>query len=170
MNGGLAFSEKRDIKTLEKWASKGWLFKDFAFGGFCYKLVQGPSQELTYTMDIQSNPDADYFEIFDVAGWRHITSIGNRIHVFCAPKGTPPIYSNNEIEEGKYKDFISSLGKWSKYSLMALVICLVALNMSKLYFELLFYPLASLTLISLTAFIFSFLPYVSYKFKEKKNQ
>ncbi len=169
MNGGLAFSEKRDTKKLEKMAAKGWLFKSFAFGGFLYKLEQGQPQELCYTMDFQSKPDFGYFEIFSSAGWQHITSASGQIHVFSAPKGTAPIYSGNEIEEGKYLDITSGLGKGAVLSLLALIVFWFLMVTSKTYFSVMFYPLAILTGLSTISFVFCFMPYVAYKYKEKTN-
>lgn len=170
MNGGLAFSEKKDIRKLEKLASEGWLFTAFAWGGFCYKLKQGPKQELTYTMDFQSKPDAEYFEIFKTAGWSHVTSSANQIHVFCAPKGTAPIYSGNEIDEGKYKDIKSMSGKGAFYSLLALLVFSLSMKLSQSYFEFLMIPFYVLTLLSLVAFVFCFMPYVAYLYKETMNK
>lgn len=170
MNGGLAFSEKKDIRKLEKLASEGWLFTEFAWGGFCYKLKQGSKQELTYTIDFQSKPDAEYFELFKTAGWKHVTSSGNRIHVFSAPKGTAPIYSGNEIDEGKYKDIKYMSGKGAIYSFAALLIFSLLMKLSQSYFDFLLYPFYVLTLISLVAFVFCFIPYVAYLYKEKMNK
>lgn len=168
-NGGLAFSEKRDIKKLEKLAAEGWLFKAFAFGGFFYKLVKGPQQELTYTMDFQSKPDAEYFDIFASTGWHHITSCGNQVHVFSAPKGTPPIYSGNEINEGKYEEITSGSGKLAIFSLLALVTLSVLTKISKAHFEFMFFPLMIAAVVSYIAFVFSFMPYVAYKYKAIRN-
>jgi hypothetical protein len=170
MNGGLAFSEKRDIKKLEKLATEGWLFQEFAFAGFYYKLVKGPSQQLTYTMDFQANPDADYFNIFRNAGWHHVTSWSKQVHIFSAPQGTAPIYTGNEIDEGKYTDITATLGKGSIYTLAAVILCAVLLKVSQSQFEFMHFPLLVMTMLSVVAFIFCFMPYVAYKFKERRNQ
>ncbi|TDR20708.1 DUF2812 domain-containing protein [Marinicella litoralis] len=170
MNGGLAFSEKKDIKKLEKLAAEGWLLEGLAWGGFCYKLVQGPAQDLIYTIDFQATPDSDYFDIFKSAGWRHITSSGQQIHIFAAPKGTPPIYSGNEIEEGKYQDFTVNLGKGALYSFLIMLVFMLLMYLSKSYYAFMYYPLFALTLISSMAFIFCFMPYLSYKFKAQAKQ
>ena len=169
INSGLAFAEKKDMKKLEKLASEGWLLKGFSFGGFCYKLVQGSNQELTYTIDFQLNPDTDYFDIFSTAGWHHVTSSSKQIHIFSAPKGTAAIYSDNEIAEGKYKDITLLLGKGTAYTSVALIVFSLTMFMSKLHFEVLYYPLLILTLISSIAFIFCFMPYVMYKIKDIMN-
>ena len=169
MNVGLAFTEKKDIKKLEKLASEGWLLQEFAFNGFMYKLVQGPKQDLTYTIDFQTKPDTDYFDIFSSAGWQHITSLNKQIHIFSAPKGTAPIYSDNEIKEGKYQEITSALGKGAWYSLLALMVFASAMIISKSHFEILYYPLFFITIINLAALIFCFMPFVAYKIKQQRN-
>lgn len=170
MNGGLAFSEKRDIKRLEKLAAEGWLLQEFAFAGFYYKLVKGTGQQLTYTMDFQANPDADYFDIFRNAGWQHVTSWGRQVHVFSAPKGTAPIYSGNEIDEGKYTDITAKLGKGSIYTLAAVILCASLSKVSQSQFEFMHFPLLVMTKLSVVGFIFCFMPFVAYKFKKRRNQ
>lgn len=169
INAGLAFSENKEIKKLEKMAADGWIFQKFAWGGFFYKLLEGPKQELTYTMDYQSNPDTEYFQIFNSAGWHHVSSSGNQIHVFSAPKGTPPIYSGNEIDEGKYQDMTSAMGKGSIYSFIILITSFILLKISKANFEFLFWPLSIVMILTAVVFVFCFMPYVAYKYKEKKN-
>ena len=170
MNGGLAFSEKKDIKKLEQLAAEGWVFEKFAWGGLYYKLIQGPKQEISYTMDFQSKPDSEYFEIFASAGWHHVSSIDNHIHVFNAPKGTPPIYSGNEVDEGKYNDMISMSSKGTIYAFLSFMVFSALLVLSKSYFDFLKLPAIILTLISLVTFIFCFLPFLSYKYQEKMNE
>lgn len=170
MNSGLAFSEKKDIIKLEKLAAEGWLLQEFAFAGFFYKLVKGPSQQLAYTMDFQSNPAADYYDIFSNAGWRHVTTWHKQVHVFSAPAGTAPIYSGNEIDEGKYTEITAKLGTGSVYMLAALIICAVLLNISQSQFEFMHFPLRIMTTVSVVGFIFCFMPYVAYKIKEIKNR
>lgn len=170
LNSGLAFSEIKDLRKLEKQAEDGWLLNRFAWGGFFYELTPGPKQELTYALDCQSTPDADYFEIYDTAGWTYVTSAGNQFHIFSAPKGTAPIYSDNEIDEGKYLETTSMLGKFTLYTFIALVISTFITALSKTHFSILYYPLFGIKLICLTAFIFCFMPYVAYKYKEIKHK
>ncbi len=170
LNGGLAFTEKHDIKKLERLAAKGWLLKGFAWGGFMYKLVKGPKQKLAYTIDYQSNTDDDYLGIFAAAGWQHVTSWSQQIHIFSAPQGTAPIYSYDEVAEGKYRDIMAYLGRWFLYSLLALVICYLGMKLSLEYFDWLFYPLAALSFVGLVGCIFCGLPYIVYKFKTQWNR
>ena len=169
MNRGLAFSEKDDIKKLEKLAAEGWVFEKFAWVDFYYKFVQGPKQVINYTMDFQSKPDSEYFEIFASAGWHHVSSIDNHIHVFSAPKGTPPIYSGNEIDEGKYTEITSVMGKGTVYSFLVMINLNVLTKLSKSNFEYLFWPLNIAMILSWIVFVFYFMPYVAYKYKEKMN-
>lgn len=164
-NGGLAFTEKFDMKLLGRMAAKGWLLEGFAWGGLLYKLVEGPKQKLSYTIDYRSETDEDYFAIFAAAGWQHVTSCHRQIHVFSAPQGTPPIYSGDEVTEGKYRDITAYSGKWAVYFLLAWVVCYVGMKLSLEHLNALFYPLAILSFVCFVACLFCALPYVVYRIK-----
>lgn len=170
LNWGLAFSEKKDIKMLGKLAAKGWIFNGFTLGGAFYKFTSGPKQQLTYTMDLQPKPDKEYFEIIKASGWQHITSLQNHFHFFAAPKGTKPIYSGNEIEEGKYHDVTQLMGKSAVICLLACVLFYVLMIYSKTYFASIYYPIKILMYLCLIGLVFSLMPYLAYKFKEKINR
>jgi hypothetical protein len=169
INKGLAFSEKNDLKKFEDLANEGWILKDFAFGGFFFKLEQGEQQSLSYTLDLQADPDPEYKAIFEQAGWKHVSSFGNRIHIFCAPKGTSPIYSDDEIAEGKYTDFTASLGKTAVYAFLAFIIFSMVAIWIRPLSDIAYYPVYIAVMLSLIAFVFSFMPYLKYKFNERKQ-
>lgn len=169
MNIGLAFSEKKDLKRFEDLAAEGWLLKDLAFGGFFFRLEQGEKQELSYTLDLQKNPDSEYKDIFKHAGWKHVCSAANRIHIFCAPKGTAPIYSEDEIGEGKYTDFTASLGKIAQYAFVTFILFYLGSIWVRPFSDVVHYSVFTVSMLGLVAFIFSFLPYLKYKFNERKK-
>lgn len=168
LNGGIAFTEKKDLKKLNDYASKGWTLEKFAFGGVFYKLTKGENKDITYDIDFQLNPDDDYFKIFETAGWEHVTSVGNQIHYFSAAKGNKPIYSANE-EQDKYDDFTKSLGKVALYSLISLIIVTILIEITDKYIEFLSFPLLILALLILTVLIFCGMPFIMYKIKGLKK-
>ncbi|MBV4424560.1 DUF2812 domain-containing protein [Clostridium tyrobutyricum] len=44
----------------------------------------------------------EYFLYFKEAGWSHVCSEGNTIHIFNALEGTQPIYTDTNTELEKY--------------------------------------------------------------------
>ncbi|MCL6604788.1 MAG: DUF2812 domain-containing protein [Paenibacillus sp.] len=119
---GLAFAEEREMKKLSKWASKGWLFESFAFTGF--KLRKGDAQNIVYSVDyntLSSTELQDYVDTFRAAGWEHVCSLAN-IHVFSAPPGTIPIYTDRATSHDKYSRAIISF-QWSSllFGLLSLI-------------------------------------------------
>lgn len=66
-----------------------------------YKLRKEESQDLIYNIDYQVQPNEDYFEFFEGANWTHVCS-SDHIHIFSAPEGTTPIYSDKESSLEKY--------------------------------------------------------------------
>jgi len=99
-SGGVAFSESKDMKKLSKYAKNGWLLESFA--PFGYKLRKGESKNIEYSLDYREEADDDYFAYFEEAGWSHVCSLGNQIHMFNAPSGTTPIYTDKLTTVEKY--------------------------------------------------------------------
>ncbi|WP_029270971.1 DUF2812 domain-containing protein [Virgibacillus alimentarius] len=108
-SGGLAFSEEKDMKKLSKYAKKGWILEGFA--PFGYRLQKGEPATIQYSLDYQMDADEDYFAYFEAAGWSHVCSSGNSIHLFYAPVGTAPIYSDKETMIEKYETEKKKMGK-----------------------------------------------------------
>ena len=101
MSGGLAFTEKGDMEMLSKKAKKGWHLKSFAFMG--YRLQKSTPEDVQYTVDYRSLEDGEreeYLEFFAAAGWEYVCSSYD-IHIFKAPTGTKPIYSDRESATDK---------------------------------------------------------------------
>jgi len=113
MSGGLAFSEKSDMKKLSKKSLQGWHLKKFSFMG--YGLEKGEPSEVIYTIDyhlVEENDKEEYFELFEMAGWAHVCSEYN-MHIFKAPKETEPIYTDKITTIEKYNRLRKPLQKWA---------------------------------------------------------
>ena len=112
-SNGLAFSEEKEMRKLARLAAEGWLLESFAFLG--YRLRRGEPQELVYSLDMQRVDPGDwqeYREVFEAGGWRHVCSAGEEMHVFAAPPGTPPIFSDRSTRREKYER-MSRITGWS---------------------------------------------------------
>ncbi len=101
VSGGIAFSEKKDLKQLKKFAAQGWLVKRYK--GMGYELELGEPEIVDYSIDIrQLSPDEEdeYFAMFEFAGWEHVCSSYDT-HLFKASVGTKPIYSDSKTKAEK---------------------------------------------------------------------
>ena len=96
MSGGLAFSEQKDLEKLRQKAAQGWIVKRFKFMG--YQLEKGVPEDVIFSIDycdFRKGEEEEYFEMFEMAGWSHVSSHAG-IHLFKALPGTKPIYSDKE--------------------------------------------------------------------------
>ncbi|MGE7623237.1 DUF2812 domain-containing protein [Viridibacillus sp. NPDC096237] len=96
MSGGLAFSEQKDMRKLQKKASKGWHLSSFATLG--YTLEKKQPEEVQYSIDyrkLDKGEQEEYFELFSIAGWTHVCS-SYEMHIFKASPNTKSIYSDVE--------------------------------------------------------------------------
>ena len=108
-SGGLAFTEHKDMKKLSRWAAKGWHLDSFAFLG--YRLRKGEPKHAAYCVDynsVKADDMEEYEELFEAGGWTRVCSSGN-IHVFTAPEGTKPIYTDKETNYEKYRQAAKSI-------------------------------------------------------------
>ncbi len=167
-NRGLAFSEEQEMEKLSKFAKEGWLFEKFSPLGF--KLRKGEKQDIQYALDYRKDPDDEYFSFFDEAGWSHVCSASNYIHVFSASKGTIPIYSDQITTIEKYRIEKENM---RVVALPALLITII-LFLLKVVSSYGWIPSIAgdvcmvLGLFSLVCLIFSGMPYIAYHFKLKK--
>jgi hypothetical protein len=167
-SGGLAFSEEKDMMKLQAYAKEGWLLYKFALLG--YKLKKGEPQDIQYSLDYKRNADEDYYSYFEAAGWSNVCSIGNEIHIFSAPIGTKPIYSDKATAIEKYE---REQKKMKKIALPSLIIFIALTAVSILgEYELLPLPVrigsSILSIIPLVILVFSGMPYISYTFKLRR--
>lgn len=169
-SGGLAFFEEKEMKKLSKYAKKGWILESFA--GLGYKLRKGEHQIIEYSLDYQKEVDDEYFAYFEEAGWSHVCSAGDEIHIFRAPTGTKPIYSDKPTTIEKYEREKRRMGKVA-FPFFIFTIIFMFLSVLSNYgwlsenignlFEL-------LGIVSLIILIFPGIPYISYRYKLNKLQ
>ncbi|MEK5364102.1 DUF2812 domain-containing protein [Peribacillus sp. FSL K6-5616] len=164
-SGGLAFFEEKEMKKLAEYAKEGWVLEKFA--GIGYKLRKGKRKNIEYSLDYQKEVDDEYLAFFEVAGWSHVCSVSNEIHIFSAPTGTKPIYTDRPTIVEKYEREKNHMGKASlPFFISTVIFWLLSVfsnwgwvpesigNFSQV-----------LGIISLIILIFPGLPYLSYQFK-----
>lgn len=129
MSKGTAFAEHEEMEMLSEYASKGWTLYKFGFLG--YKLEKTNPQKLQYALDYKSNADEEYFSYFEEAGWHHVCSAENMIHIFSAPEGTNPIYTDIDSESEKYINQYKSMKKVAIPSLLCSILFIVLMLLAE---------------------------------------
>ncbi|MFF2481079.1 DUF2812 domain-containing protein [Paenibacillus sp. NPDC058071] len=169
-SGGLAFSEKSDMRKLGKYARKGWVLESFA--PFGYWLRKSEALEVVYEVDYCEKPDEEYYAIFEAAGWTHVCSAGESFHIFRAPTGTQPIYTDKASVIERYEREINVVGKAALPLLIAVLV---------------FWPVREIGLsgwlpdwvnlvgwglgfVALIGLIFTGMPYIAYQFKLRRSR
>lgn len=165
---GLAFSENKDMEKLTNYAKDGWLLEGIV-GGFFYKLRKGEPRDIIYNLDYQADANPEYFSFMKEAGWEHVLSVGNQIHIYSAKAGTKPIYSDVETEQDKYINARKQTKKGSIYTLIAGVILFMLAMFSKRISEPLFFITQGLLIVDVVLFIFNFMPYIAYNYRVNKT-
>ncbi|HWT77099.1 MAG TPA: DUF2812 domain-containing protein [Mobilitalea sp.] len=168
LSGGLAFSEDKDLRKLEKYASEGWILERFAFLG--YHLRNSEPIKLQYSLDYQLHADKEYFNLFEEAGWSHVCSAGSEIHIFSAQLGTKPIYSDITTIYDKYEREKAQM-KRILFPFLFIFILLLIISITCSYYHLppfIVMPGYILTTVSYIIMVFSGLPFLAYTFKLKK--
>ena len=167
MLGGYAFSENSDLKKLKKLAKQGWILEGVSMPLLSYRLRKDKPQNLDYALDYQSNYDEEYFSIFKHAGWTHVITIDNYIHIFSASEGTKPIYSDSTTQIEEYSFISKGLGKGAliSFSTMVLLYLLIQAFGFKGWK---FTVLSVFLVVAMIAFIFTFLPYLGYNYRIKR--
>lgn len=121
---GLAYFEQAEMKRLNKKSKEGWHLKKLSFMG--YKLEKGEPEDIIYTIDyrfLKDDESAEYIDMFQLGGWEHVFS-DHYLHVFKAPRGTKPIYSDNDTRIEKY----DRLQNWWGYASL-IFISLLAISL-----------------------------------------
>ncbi|WP_315121249.1 DUF2812 domain-containing protein [uncultured Clostridium sp.] len=167
MISGFAFSEESDMEKLKNYASQGWILEDIA-GGFFYKLKKDRPQDIVYTLDYQMEADEEYFTLFKEAGWELVISIGGQMHIFSAPAGTKPIYSDSQSEIDKYISIRNRTRKGTLYSLIIAIVLIGLLSVSLISIRPIFMIILGLLVIDMVVFVFNFMPYLMYNFRIKQ--
>lgn len=168
MSNGLAFAENEEMKMLSLYAKKGWIL--YKFGILGYKLKKSRPQQLQYSLDYRINPDKEYFLYFNTAGWSHVCSAGNGIHIFSAQEGTKPIYTDNDTELEKYIEQYEIMKKVAIPSLLCTILSFTLTFLSKYNhvpdIYVIIFGVVSIPLCIVT--VFSGLPCISYYCKINK--
>lgn len=167
MISGLASNEEQDMLKLSEYTAKGWILESISYG-FFYKLRKDVPQDLIYTLDYQNNASEDYYLILKQAGWKHVTTTKDEIHIFSAPSGTPAIYSDSETELYKYTKIKIQTKKGIIYSFIISILLTLSLIPSVLISRSLFNVILVLFTIDITILIFNLIPYLSYSDRIKQ--
>lgn len=125
IGSGLAFAEEHDLQRLSTWAAEGWRLSRIR--GMFMELEQAPPEQAVFAIDYQDKPDQEYFEMCAAAGWQHVTSIEQQIHLFKAPPGTPAIFSPADSTT-KYQRAARMFAKpalWGSVGFVVLLILMV---------------------------------------------
>ena len=124
---GLAFAEEHDLQRLVRWAAEGWRLAQIR--GLYMVLEQAPPEQCVFAIDYQATPDPEYFEVCATAGWTHVLSIEQHVHLFRASPGTLSIFSANDaiVKYERAARMFAKPALWSSIVLL-LSICVVLLS------------------------------------------
>ena len=165
MMGGFATSEASDMRKLKKLAQKGWRLTGSKY--LCYQLEKSEPEDLDFATDYLDEPDEEYFLAFEKAGWKHALSVAH-VHIFSAPAGTTPIYTDRSSEiqklQNQEKFFKKPAFVFSLLLVMAFVIEFYLIpSTGWLNFV---WTMVITALIIAT--VFTMLPYVAYKIRRRR--
>ena len=122
IGSGLAFAEEHDLQRLSTWAAEGWRLSRIR--GMFMVLEQAPPEQAVFAIDYQDKPDQEYFEMCAAAGWQHVTSIEQQIHLFKAALGTPAIFSPTDSTT-KYQRAARMFAKPALWGSVGFVVLLI---------------------------------------------
>ena len=91
---GLACCADEDLQQLSTWAAQGWQLVEVR--SMCVVLERTTPAQVVFAVDYQQHPDAEYFALCRMAGWRHVVSLSHSIHLFNAPIGTRSLFSAHD--------------------------------------------------------------------------
>lgn len=167
-SGGLAFSEDKELRKLEEYAGEGWVLDRFAFLG--YQLRKAEPRKLQYSLDYQSHADKGYFDLFEEAGWTHVCSAGCEIHIFSAPLGINPIYTDKATTFDKYEREKVQMKKiFFPFSFIFILLLVISLTFNYYHLPQFIIGLGYIfTALAYIVLIFTGLPFIAYAIKLKK--
>ncbi|GIO25229.1 DUF2812 domain-containing protein [Oceanobacillus sp. J11TS1] len=160
-------NDQKDLDMLSDYARKGWILEEMHVLG--YKLVKKEPQNLIYSVDIEENPDEEYFHIFEESGWKYICS-SRHLHFFSALEGTTPIYTDEDSLVGKYKMMKDKYLEFTKRMVYFYLLTIMIALFSEVidWFPTLIGEICLVVgTVSLIALPFTFMPYLSYRKKYK---
>jgi len=91
---GLSCCADEDLHRLSRWAAEGWQVVEVR--RMCVVLERTSPARVEFALDYQCNPDGEYFELCRMAGWTHVVSLSQSIHLFNAPSGTRLMFSAHD--------------------------------------------------------------------------
>ena len=91
--------EKEGYRLVDFHALRGWQFEQAAPRNYIYSF--DVNRDVHPNLTHRKSEWMEYNGIFAGAGWEYVCSKGD-CHIFRAPSGTPPIYSDNEGLAAKY--------------------------------------------------------------------
>jgi hypothetical protein len=91
---GLSCCADEDLHRLSQWAAEGWQVVEVR--RMCVVLERTSPARVEFALDYQRNPDGEYFELCRTAGWTHVVSLSQSIHLFNAPIGTRSMFSAHD--------------------------------------------------------------------------
>ena len=91
---GLSCCVDEDLNRLSQWAAEGW--QVVAVHKMCVVLERSSPAQIVFAVDYQHHPDAEYFGLCRMAGWTHVVSLSQSIHLFKAPMGTRSLFSAHD--------------------------------------------------------------------------
>ena len=169
MMGGYAFSEKSDMRKLKRLASEGWIFDGVVMPIFSYRFKKGMPQDLDFSVDYQKHVDEDYFSLFESAGWKHEATMGNEIHLFSAPAGTKPIYTDPLSD----RDRLQTMGdQFRNPAMLSLVIFLALIALRFAFAPTGLWKLILLggMILSIVTTVFTGIPYMGYLMRIRRSK
>lgn len=104
--------------------------KKLSFAGFL--LEKSTPEDLIYSIDyrlLKEGEKEEYLALFASAGWEHVCSSYD-IHIFKAPSGTNPIYSDVESAEDKINRLSRPVLLISKFIFPIMLSLLILLNIT----------------------------------------
>ncbi|KGP91849.1 hypothetical protein N780_15955 [Pontibacillus chungwhensis BH030062] len=168
MSGGLAFSEEKDLKKLSSLSKKGWVTKKLA--PFGYVLKRGEAKPLVYAVDYRKDADDEYFAYFDEAGWDHVSTAVNYIHLFSAPEGTQPIFTDQSTIIEKYEAEKRIMGKAALPTLLITIALFMLYPLSNTDWMADIFGEVGIVLgyVSMIVLVFTGMPYLGFRRKVHK--
>ncbi|MCD5323430.1 MULTISPECIES: DUF2812 domain-containing protein [Pontibacillus] len=167
-SGGLAFSEEEDMKKLSSLSEEGWIAKKLA--PFGYVCKRGESKSLQYAVDYRKDADDEYFAYFEEAGWTHVSTAVNYIHLFSAPEGTTPIYTDKPSTIEKYEAEKRVMGRAALPTLLITIALFMLYPLSDLNWMADIFGEVGIVLgyVSMIVLVFTGMPYLGFRRKVHK--
>jgi len=154
------WGEEFDMERLSQEANKGYIVEKI---GFRYTLRYQNPQELIFAIDYRDHPDDEYFEIIEKSGWIHVDSLAY-IHLFKAPSGTQPLYSDQASQLVKYEQQTRKMGVSTMITVGWLLLIAYVITPWLWTFESELWDVVALILnvIGLVMAVFSIIPFFNY--------